>query len=279
MRLSCRSSVAFVVATLVFTHAAIGQSATRWVATWGASQFAGQPRPPADSVDRTMTVVGRTIREIVHVSVGGDRVRVRLTNLAGDRPLFIGSAHVALRTSGSSIAPATDHAITFNGHGTVFIRAGAYMISDEVTLAVPQLSDIAVSLFLSDSARLSTRHALGIQTNYLSATGDFTGATTFTPDTTIRFWPYVAGVDVVNSSATGVIVAFGNSITDGLGSTLDSNTRWPDVLARRLLGSKEPPKAVINEGISGNRVLSRGRVRARLSASTATSSCNPASVT
>jgi lysophospholipase L1-like esterase len=132
------------------------------------------------------------------------------------------------------------------------------VVSDAVTLAIPALADVAISIFVADTTRLSTRHALGLQTNYVSASRDFTGAASVAPDTTLQFWPFLAGVDVVNPSVTGVIVTIGNSITDGARSTADSNSRWPDVLARRLLTSKEPRKAVVNAGISGNRVLSPG---------------------
>jgi lysophospholipase L1-like esterase len=230
----------------------------RWIATWAASLLTAPPRPPADSVDRTPSLVNRTLRNVVHVTVGGSRVRIRLSNQYGDRPLVIGSAHIALRTSGAAIDPTTDHAITFNGRSSVVIRAGANLVSDAVSLTIPRFADVAVSLFITDSARLSTRHALALQTNYVSASGDFAGAATFAPDTTLRIWAFLAGVDVVNPAVTGVIVTLGNSITDGVASTADSNSRWPDVLARRLLASKEQPKAIVNAGISGNRVLSPG---------------------
>jgi lysophospholipase L1-like esterase len=185
-------------------------------------------------------------------------MRIHLSNQYGDRPLVIGSVHVAMRTSGAGIDPGTDRPVTFNGRSSIVIRAGANLVSDAVSLAVPNLADIAISMFITDSARMATRHALGLQTNYVSASGDFTRAASFAPDTTLLMWPFVAGVDVVNPSVTGVIVPFGNSITDGARSTPDSNARWPDVLARRLLASKEPVKAIVNAGISGNRVLSPG---------------------
>ena len=247
-----------IVATLA-ASVARGQSAPqdRWTATWAASLLASAPRPPADSVDRVLTVANRTLRQIVRVSAGGSRVRIRLSNQYGDRPLVIGSAHVALRSSGAAIDPATNRPVTFNGRSSVVIRAGANLVSDPIALAVPQLSDLAISLFIADSARLSTRHALGLQTNYLS-TGDSAAATSFAADTTLRFWSFLAGVDVVNPALTGLIVTLGNSITDGAASAADSNGRWPDVLARRLLTSREPLKAVVNAGISGNRVLSFG---------------------
>jgi len=256
-----RPSLALFLAIVAILAASLapGQSATqeRWTATWAASLLASAPRPPADSVDRVLTVANRTLRQIVRVSAGGSRVRIRLSNQYGDRPLVIGSAHVALRTSGAAIDPATDRTVTFNGRSSVVIRAGANLVSDPITLALPQLSDLAISLFIADSARLSTRHALGLQTNYFSS-GDMTAAASFVPDTTLRFWSFLAGVDVVNPSLTGLIVTLGNSITDGAASVADSNGRWPDVLARRLLTSREPPKAVVNAGISGNRVLSFG---------------------
>ena len=246
---------ALAVASSAMTQ---GTQRDRWVATWAASLLATAPRPPADSVDRVLTVTNTTMRQVVRVSVGGSRVRIRLSNQYGDRSLVIGSARVALRTTGAAIDPSTDRVMKFNGRTSVVIRAGANLVSDPIDLAVPQLSDLAISLFITDSARLSTRHSLGLQTNYVSRRGDSTSAALFSPDTTVRFWSFLAGVDVVNPAVTGVIVALGNSITDGAASRADSNGRWPDVLAHRLLTSREPPKAVVNAGISGNRVLTFG---------------------
>src|ERR1019366_4495606 len=163
--------------------------------------------------------------------------------------------HIAVRDSGTAVRVATDKAITFGGRTTVTLRLGPLMISDPIGFKVPALSDIAVSIWVTDTIRVTTRHALGRQTTYVSAHGDLTTAARFVPDTTIAVWPWLTGVDVVNAKGTGVIVAIGNSITDGFRSTPDSNSRWPDVFARRLLSSSEPPKAVVNAGISGNRVL------------------------
>jgi len=230
----------------------------RWFATWAASQLEGPPRPTTDSVDRRPTYANRTIRQIVHTSIGGDRVRIRLSNEYGDRPLVIGAAHVAVRDSGASILPSTDRAVTFGGRGSIVIGPGATVVSDPVALRVPVLADLAVSLYVADTARATTRHALALQTNYLSRDGDFTASRSFAADT-IRTWLFLSGVDVTNASATGVIVAIGNSITDGAASTPSTNRRWPNVLAERLLRSgTEPPKGVIDAGISGNRVLSPG---------------------
>jgi lysophospholipase L1-like esterase len=245
-----------VAATLVTALPLQAQQPTRWIATWGPSAFAAAPRPPRDSIDRVPSYADRTVRQIVHTTLGGSRVRVRFTNEFGDRPLVIGAARLALRDTGASVREGSSKSITFGGRSSVILRRGAIITSDPVDLRVANLSDLAVSLWIKDTVRASTRHALGIQTGYVSGPGDFTNATSLHADTTIQQFLWLSGVDVVNDNATGVIVAFGNSITDGLRSPLDSNGRWPDVLARRLLGSKEPPKAVVNAGISGNGVIS-----------------------
>jgi lysophospholipase L1-like esterase len=229
----------------------------RWFATWGASEVAAPARPPRDSIDRTPTLVGQTIRLIVRTSIGGDRARIHLSNEYGDRPLVIGAAHIAVRDTGAAIVASTDHALTFGGNAGITLRPGAVAVSDPVVLDVPKLADVAVSLYLADSARLATRHPLALQTNYVGR-GNVTGSRAFAPDTTIVVWPFLTGIDVTNSAASGVIVTLGNSITDGTASTRNENRRWPNVLAQRLSSSTEPVKGVVNQGISGNRVLTFG---------------------
>jgi lysophospholipase L1-like esterase len=232
------------------------QQPARWLATWAPSPFAAPPKPSPDSVDRVPTYVDRTLRQIMRTTLGGNRLRIRFTNEYGEQPLVIGAAHVAIRDTGAAIRAGTDKAITFYGRTSVTLRRGAVVVSDPIYMLVPSLTDIAISIWVKDTIRATTRHAQGLQTNYVSSAGDFTAATSMHADTTIRQWLWLAGVDVVNASATGVIVAIGNSITDGAGSSADSNSRWPDVLARRLLASKEPARAVVNAGIGGNGVLS-----------------------
>ena len=230
---------------------------TRWFATWTASPSDAAPRPPRDSVDRVPTLFNQTVRLIIRTSIGGDNVRVRVSNEYGDRTLAIGAAHIAVRERGTTVDAGTDRVLTFGGHPTLRLRPGAIAFSDPVALTVPALHDMAISLYLADSARLVTRHALALQTNYVRQ-GDVTGAREFIPDTSLYVWPFLVGVDVTNSAATGVIAAIGNSITDGALSTRDANARWPNVLAARLLASSEPLKGVVNAGISGGRVLTYG---------------------
>ena len=232
--------------------------APRWLATWTAPQAPANPRPPADSVDTTPTYTNRTLREIVHTSIGGNRARIRISNEYGDQPLIIDDAHIAVRDTGNAVVPSTDRALTFGGRTSLMLRPGATAVSDPVALSVPDTSDLAISLHLSAPVRMSTRHGLAMQRNYVSPDGDFTAAPVFTAETTTSTFPFLAGVDVVNARAAGVIVALGNSITDGARSTPSTNARWPDVLARRLLASREAPRGVANAGISGNRVLTFG---------------------
>jgi lysophospholipase L1-like esterase len=227
----------------------------RWVATWTGSQQDAPPPPVSrDSVDRVPTMSDRTLRLIVRTSVGGDRVRIRLSNEYSRRALVIGAAHIAVRDSGAAIDASTDHALTFGGRTTLRLTPSAVAISDPVSMAVPALHDLAISIYLADSARLDTRHSLAIQTNY-ARRGNATAERTFAPDTNIYIWPFLSEVDVTNSAVRGVIATIGNSITDGARSSRDSNTRWPSVLAARL---QSAGFAVVNAGISGGRVLTNG---------------------
>ncbi|MDQ3745255.1 MAG: SGNH/GDSL hydrolase family protein [Acidobacteriota bacterium] len=228
------------------------QDAGRWIGTWAAAPQLAVP-------GRAQTFRNQTLRLIVHVSAGGKRVRVRLSNVFGDQPLVIGGAHVARRASGSDIDPASDRALTFGGRASTTIPARSMAVSDPIEMDVPALSDLAVSLFLPESTQATTSHSLALQTNYVSTeTGDSTAAAKFPVGKTISSWPFLTGVDVAASPRGAAIVAFGSSTTDGDGSTKDANRRWPDVLAERLQeepgGNREI--GVLNEGVIGNRLLS-----------------------
>jgi lysophospholipase L1-like esterase len=234
-----------------------GSTSPKWFATWTASPSDAPRRPPRDSVDRTPSLYDATLRLVIRTSIGGDAVRIRLSNEYGDRPLVIDAARVAVRDSGAGIVQTTDRALTFGGRTFVRLLPGAVALSDAAAFDVPALRDLAISLHLADTTRLATRHQLGLQTNYVKG-GNVVSAPRFAPDTTLQIWPFLVGVDVTSRSATGVIVAIGNSITDGALSTRDANMRWPNILSARLLASGEPVKAVVNAGISGGRVLTYG---------------------
>ena len=218
----------------------------RWITTWGASP---QPADPA------LAITGQTLRQIVRVSIGGARVRVRLSNAYGTLPLHIGAAHVATRGSGSSIVAGSDRALTFGGAGSVIIPPGALVESDPVALTVAAANDLAISLYLPGAQRATTEHSFALQTTYVSAAGDFTSAQTFTAKSTTHAWYFLSGVEVEGAADAHAIVALGDSITDGAQSTLDANHRWTDFLAARLNAGRRAPRAVVNQGIAGNCLL------------------------
>jgi len=244
-----------------------------WVATWAASPIATNiPAAPAKPVAAGAPAAApakpgpaplrsfnnQTIRMVVNTSIGGRSVRVELANTFGAAPLKIGSAHLALRDHDSAIVPASDRSLTFSGLTSPTIPAGASMISDAVDLAVPATGDLVVSVYVPADSGPPTQHATGLHTTYISSEGDFTGAANFTPARTTNSWYFLSGVQVLAPADTGVIVAFGDSITDGATSTNDANASWPSVLAQRLHDARVTNLAVINEGISGNRVLGDG---------------------
>jgi lysophospholipase L1-like esterase len=217
-----------------------------WVGTWGAA-----PQPPFKNAPKVYQ--NQTLRLIVHTSVGGAQVRVKLANVFDDRPLFVGGAHVARRTTAANIDPASDRPLHFSGRTAVEIPAHASVLSDPVGIDVPALSDLAVSLFLPRETRATTTHVMALQTSYVS-TGDATGAATFPVASTTKSWPFLTGVEVAGRPNASAVVVFGDSTIDGDGSTEDANRRWPDALAARLHAAGVEA-GVVNEGMIGNRLL------------------------
>ena len=241
--------LASILAILASTNA-IGAD-DHWIGTWSTAAQAALPSS-AENFGK------QTVRLIVHVSAGGKKLRVRVSNTFGEQPLVIGGAHVARRTMGADIDPASDRPLKFRGNASVTIPARSEAVSDPVELNLPPLSDLAVSLYFPESAQVTTSHVLALQTNYVSTgTGDNTAAVRFPVEKTISSWPFLTGVDVADSGRGAAIVAFGSSLTDGDGSTEDANRRWPDVLAERLqrASGSAAGLGVLNEGIIGNRLL------------------------
>ena len=242
---------ALVCSLLLAPKLAVAQEKV-WIGTWATAPQAA-PKGPAQSFHN------QTLRLIVHTSVGGKKVRVRISNTYGDQLLRIGTAHIGRRASEADIDPASDRTLKFRGRLSATIPPRSMAVSDPVELDVPALSDLAISLFLPETAPLTTLHILAKQTNYVSAeTGDATAQIKFSVAQSISFWPFLTGVDVEASSHGASIVALGSSLTDGDGSMEDTNRRWPDVLAERLqkAGGEMAELGVLNEGIIGNRLLS-----------------------
>jgi lysophospholipase L1-like esterase len=209
-----------------------------------------------------VTVSNQTIRQVVRVSVGGNRVRVVLSNAFGTSPVEIGAAHIGLRDHDAIVKASSVKPLTFTGSASGRILPGATIVSDAVDLTVPEVSDLVVDLFLPGELGTGpspvTTHNGASQTNYLSPTGNHSGEPAMTVERTAGAWFLIARVEVAASPGAGAVVAFGDSITDGARSTADMNSRWPDYLARRLAARKGKAVGVLNAGISGNQVLGDG---------------------
>jgi lysophospholipase L1-like esterase len=252
-----------------------GTGGNHWVGTWttslvGRPQFpppppaaTAAPAPgPAPSPAPFIQFNNQTLRQIVHTSIGGTRARVVLSNSFGTAALTIGAAHMALRDRDASIVTQSDRALNFGGRPTVTIPPGAVIYSDAVDLAVPVMGDVAIDLYLpGDTSTPSplTMHNAAFQTSYVSETGNHVGMATLPVAARVQSWFLLSRLEVTAPDSVGAVVAFGDSITDGTRSTPDTNNRWPNQLARRLLSQAGGPiLGVLDAGIAGNRVLSNG---------------------
>jgi lysophospholipase L1-like esterase len=221
---------------------------TRWVGTWTAA-----PAPAEGAA-----FANHTLRMTPRVSLGGSRLRVRISNAYGTRPLAIGAAYVGVRSAGPGVVPGSNRRLTFGGEASGTIVAGGLIVSDPVELQVAPLSDLAVSVHLPQdlpaSFGITGRYAR--QTNYISPPGDFAADEVMPVGRLTDDWYFVCGIDVVGSRETGAVVALGDSLTDANISTHDGHHSWPSQLARRLAArTAGRPIAVMNQGLGGNRIL------------------------
>jgi lysophospholipase L1-like esterase len=224
----------------------------------GRGQRGGGGRGPAPA---PLNFNDQTLRQIVHTSLGGDRVRIVVSNAFGTSPLAVGAAHVALREKDAAIVAKSDRVMMFGGSPTVNVPAGAIVVSDPIGLTVPAFADLAIDLYLPGDTTASTSplttHAGALQTSYVSTTGNHAGEADLPVMTTTAAWFFLARVEVAAPEQVGAVVTFGDSITDGTRSTLNMNSRWPDLFAKRLQAAKIN-MGVLNQGIAGNRVLGDG---------------------
>ncbi len=251
----------------------------QWVATWGTAELSARivaavpppavAPPPAAAPAPTATPAApppipvltglnnQTLRMIVHTSIGGDTVRIRVSNAFGAATAYVGAAHIGIRAKDSAIVAGSDRAVTFSGKPTATMYAGQELVSDPVKLSVGPLSDLAVSLYFTGDTGTPTNHPTGLHPTYVSKAGDFTGAAEIVdPAMVTQSYYWLQGVDVLAATDSGAIVTFGDSITDGARSTSDTNSMWPAFLAGRLQADKSTARiAVVNAGISGNRIL------------------------
>jgi lysophospholipase L1-like esterase len=254
-RVAIASTIACAATLFLVTGTAAQQQRARWITAWGTSQQA---------LGAT-GISNATVRTIARVTIAGEAVRIRLDNAYGTSPLSIAKAYVGLRIQGAALATNSNRQIFFHTSAHVIVPAGGSVTSDPVPLRMMAQQDLAVSLHIPEADVRPSQHSAAQVTSYLTASGagdaaaDET-AVRFTATTTSTFW--VKSIDVLSSTSTGAVVAFGDSITDGTCSTLDGHDRWEDVLAMRLAfdassrGRVDAHKAVVNEGIGGNTITS-----------------------
>jgi lysophospholipase L1-like esterase len=240
------------IAGLLLAQVVFAQS-EKWIPTWVAAPQAPRSLGPARAGTFSGAFNNQTARMVVRTSIGGRRVRVALSNAYGAAPLTVGGAHIALRGKDSAIVAGSDHALTFNGKPTCSIPVGAFLLSDPVAMDVPKLGDLAISVFVPGDTGIATTHSVGLQTTYIKS-GDTTAAADMA-DAPVKTasWYWISSVEVSAPAATAAVVTFGDSITDGTRSTPNANAAWPSFLAQRFGNI-----AVLNQGISANRVLRDG---------------------
>jgi lysophospholipase L1-like esterase len=249
---SRRTVLALLCALSLCLPASAAERLSPWLGTWSTATVPADPAAPLPGPAGPIT-----LRQVVRVTAGGPRIRLRLTNVFGTTPLQISAAHVALSAApaSSAVVPETDHRVTFDGgKPSAVIPAGATYLSDPIPLPVTSLSRLAVSLHLPELPKQATLHRSARTTAYI-ASGDQTAARDLPGAATVLQWLQIEGVEVERRNGRAV-VALGDSITDGSGAGVDRYERWPDILAERLQADPRTRDiAVLNAGIGANRLL------------------------
>jgi len=251
------SRFSLVFAATLLSLSSVAKAAVppeHWVGTWAAA-------PMASANNGTVLGADTTLREIVHVSLGGSTARVVFTNefATGTDSLTLDGATLAPSLGGGAIDPASAKTLTFGGQASIIIPPGALAVSDPIALKVPGLSDLAITIFLPAQPMASiSLHGSAQQTNY-DAGGNQLAAKLMDGQHKSTHWLFLKGVDVMAGPEAGAVVTLGDSITDGAASTVDKNARWPNVLAEQLQANKKTASlGVLDQGIGGNRVLHDG---------------------
>lgn len=241
-----------LAALLLVVAGAAPATAPRWVASWGSAQQVPEERnalPAADLEDATL-------RQVVRVTIGGERIRLKLSNLFGTAPLAVDAVHVARSADPASarIVAGSGRAVMFNGRPSLVIPAGAEYLSDPVVLEVAPATHLTVSMYLPKAPARQTSHPGSRATSY-TLRGNQVTASDLAGAKTVAHWYQLSGVEVASADARA-IVAIGDSITDGFGVQPDTDQRWPDFLAARLTADPRTRHlSLINQGMGGNRVL------------------------
>jgi lysophospholipase L1-like esterase len=249
-------TVLFVLGITCAPQAQATQVHLKWVASWAASQQVPEPQNKLADDD----LRDATLRQIVHLSVGGEILRVHLSNAFGISTLHIASVHIArsISAAASRIDPTSDRALHFSGSDDVLIPPGAEYISDPLEFPAASLSDIAITMHINGLPEQQTGHPGSRATSYVSH-DDPVAAPDFVAAKMVDHWYFISGIDVAAATKAFSVVAFGDSITDGHGATTNGNDRWPDVLAQRFQARSTTRKiGVVNQGIGGNHLLTDG---------------------
>jgi lysophospholipase L1-like esterase len=244
-----------LVCLLLFVSQGTSAERNAWVPTWGTSPQSVSPDPD----EPLLKIEDQTVREHLRVSIGGERIRIRLSNEYGSAPILIGSVTVAASNDPASVRPNSIRTFTFGGSNSVVIPAGAPVLSDPVAFPVDSVADIGISFYFPKRVATPTLHALALKRAVVSRHGDQTHAEKIEGGAVSESSILVTAILVPAQPSQRLVVAFGDSVTDGDGSTVDADENWPSDLIRRLLKTSESSKtAVVNEGIAGNRLLSSG---------------------
>jgi lysophospholipase L1-like esterase len=263
----------FAVVCFLLAASVYAQTGPHWVATWATPQpLIRMPPPPPrpasqqqpgrgpNPVQQAINAHGfanQTVRMIVHTSIGGSKLRLKFSNSFGGTPVVLHNVHVALRAKDSEIVPASDRAATFNGKPDVTLGPGMVIVSDPVDLEVPSRGDLAISLYFPTESGPPSSHG-GLHTTYIKE-GDQTSAAAFEDPVSTGNYYWLETVDVLAPASSSLVVALGDSITEGFRSTPNNNSTWPDVLSQRLAANKATAGiGVANMGIGGNRILRDG---------------------
>ena len=222
-----------------------------WVASWATSE---QIPKPADVLPADV-LTNATLRQVVHLSIGGTALRLTISNVFGTTPLHLTAVHIATPAGRGVIDPATDHALTFNGHDDVIIPPGAAYVSDPLAMKVAPFSDLAISIHYDNPPSPETAHPGSRATSFI-VPGDHVSDASLPDAKLFDHWFQIASIEVAAAPQAAAVVALGDSITDGHGSTTNGNDRWTDALARQLTQNPATRNlSVLNAGLGGNRIL------------------------
>ena len=242
---------------LLFVPELVAASMNAWIATWATSPQSGTPNPR----EPLLNVDNQTVRERVLVSIGGSQIRLRLSNECGSSPLLIGAVSVAIPTDASYVKRESIQRVTFEGRNSVTIPPGAPVLSDPIVFPVKSGTEISISIYFPKRVATPTLHAFAFKHAVISQPGNFTHAEKIAAAAKSTASISLGAVLVPAEPSERLVVAFGDSITDGDGSTVDADNNWPSNLIRRAAKTpKTSTLAVVNEGIVGNRLLRDGEI-------------------